>query len=678
MKKLITKQARLFILLMTTILLVISTILIFRVNTNYDMTEYLPRDSQTLKGLEVLDETFGNHAQVEVMIVDKTIEETMVIKENLTSLPDIMQVVWMDDYVDISQPSTIDDETINAFYKNQNPLLTLIFYEDAYDTSIENTITSIESLLADETIYFRGQAIDHIASREVSENETFKIILIIIPICFVILIFASRSWIEPLIILTVLGIGVLINMGTNAFLPNVSFITLTIAAALQLAISLDYSLFYIHQFYEYKDEGEPVGSAVHKAFKKSFPVITASALTTMIGFASLFFMRYRIGLDIGLVLTKGILLSYLSVIFVLPILLVIANPLIEKLRHRHLMFHLQGLKKSFHRFRYLILVIFVLILGFGIVFQGQTTYLFGNSAYTGDQSEIKEHYQPYQTITLLLKDSSKSKELTLISELNEVEYIDNIDALYTVVSPAVPEAFIPQEVLAIYQQGDYHRVTIYTSLVNENQSTFELNDHINQVVENQYETYYTLGTIPSTSEIRDTVIEDTPIVLLVSVGLIFIVLIIVFRNILLSLLLIAVIQAAIWFNVGLLAVNDRQVIYIGYLVVLALQLGATIDYAVLFASRYKSKRQMDPPIISLAYALKKTSIPIMISGLVLASAGFAEMLFSEIQVVSDIGLLIGRGALLSLGLVLLVLPALLLIFDKWLINVHGQKSINEK
>jgi predicted RND superfamily exporter protein len=674
MKKLITNQARLFILLVTSILLVISIILAFQVETNYDMTEYLPRDSQTLKGLDVLDETFGNHAQVELMIVNQTIEETMVIKQNLSSLPEIMRIVWMDDYVDISQPSTIDDETINAFYKNQNPLLMLVFYEDAYDTSIESSIESIESLLADEAIYFRGQAIDHMASRDISENETLKIILIIIPICFIILIFASRSWIEPVIILLVLGIGVLLNMGTNAFLPNVSFITLTIAAALQLAISLDYSLFYIHQFYELKDEGESVINAVQKAFKKAFPVITASALTTMIGFASLFFMRYRIGLDIGLVLTKGILLSYLSVIFVLPVLLVIANPLIEKLRHRHFMFHLQGLKQIFYRFRYGLLVVFILILGFGIIFQGQASYLFGNSAYAGDHSEITEHYDSYQTITLLLKDSSKSKELTLIGELNELNHIDKIDALYTVVPPTLPDAFIPEEVLANYHQGDYSRLTIYTSLVSENQFTFDLNDQINQVVENEYETYYSLGTIPSTSEIRDTVLEDTPIVLLVSVGLIFIVLLIVFKNVLLSLLLIAVIQAAIWFNVGLLAVNDRQVIYIGYLVVLALQLGATIDYAVLFASRYKSKRQKDSPLEALAYALKKASIPIMISGFVLASAGFAEMLFSEIQVVSDIGLLIGRGALLSLGLVLLILPALLLIFDKWLINLKVQKN----
>jgi hypothetical protein len=466
-------------------------------------------------------------------------------------------------------------------------------------------------------------------------------------------------------------------MGTNAFLPNVSFITLTIAAALQLAISLDYSLFYIHQFYELKDEGEPVKTAVHKAFKKAFPVITASALTTMIGFASLFFMRYRIGLDIGLVLTKGILLSYLSVIFVLPALLVMTNPLIEKLRHRHFMFHLQGLKHIFYQFRYVLLVVFIMILGFGIAFQSQTTYLFGNSAYTGNESEITDHYAPYQTITLLLKDSSKSKELTLIGELNELEHVNKIDALYTVVPASVPEAFIPEDVLGNYQQGDYSRLTLYTPLVSENQSTFDLNDQINQVVDKHYETYYSLGTIPSTSEIRDTVLEDTPIVLMVSVGLIFIVLIIVFKNILLSLLLIAVIQAAIWLNVGLLAVNDRQVIYIGYLVVLALQLGATIDYAVLFASRYKSKRQEDSPLKALGYALKKASIPIMISGFVLASAGFAEMLFSEIQVVSDIGLLIGRGALLSLGLVLLILPALLLIFDKWLINIKNHKTTKE-
>ncbi|HKL47652.1 MAG TPA: MMPL family transporter [Candidatus Izemoplasmatales bacterium] len=676
MKILVAKVARWLILSLTLVLVGLSVYLSFQINTNYDMTEYLPSDSQTLAGIEVIEDTFGNYAQIEMMIKYLSIEEALTIKQKVLNVSGVVNVVWMDDYININDPASIPDELSKTYYHNSHPRMLIILQADVYEPMIEDIIKEIDTLTVDEEVFFRGDAMDHIASREISENETIKIILIIIPICFIILIFASRSWIEPVIILATLGIGVIINMGTNAFLPNVSFITLTIAAALQLAISLDYSLFYIHRYYEFIDGGEPAQSAAHKAFKKALPVISASAMTTIIGFVALFFMRYKIGLDIGVVLTKGILLSYLSVILVLPAILVTAHPLIEKFRHRHLMFHLQGLKQFFYRFRYGILVLFILILSFGIVFQSQTKYLFGNASYTGEQSdvavdrqEIGQHYDAYQTITVLLKDSSKDKELSLINQFNQLENVHQIDALYTSVPPATPESMIPDYIKASFEQDDYSRMMIYTPLIVESDLSFELNDQINNIIRNDYDTYYTLGMIPSTSEIRDTVIEDTPIVLLVSIGLIFIVLVIVFKNIILSFILILVIQAAIWLNVGLLAVNDRQVIYIGYIVVLALQLGATIDYAVLFASRYKSYRNTHQPIESLGHSLKKTSIPIMISGLVLAGAGFAEMLFSDIQVISDIGLLIGRGALLSLALVLFILPSLLLIFDRWLMTI---------
>lgn len=667
------KKARWWVLIITFLLMIVAAILAFNVKTNYDMTTYLPKDSMTKEGLLVLDETFGNHAKVELMVEDINLLEAYQIKQSIMTIDGVLRVVWLDDFADITAPATIDPAILTSYYRDEVALFTIIFEEDNYALEIEGALDEIRLTLNEETIYLRGEALDAIASRDVAEAEFFKILMIIIPICIIILIFASASWLEPFLILLVLGIAVLLNLGTNALLPNVSFITLTIAAALQLAISLDYSLFFIHRYYELVDEGLDKRSAVSQAFKKSWSVITASALTTMIGFVALFFMRYRIGFDIGVVLSKGILFSYLTVLFVLPVLIVIFAPWLEKFRHRSLMFNLHGLARFFIKARYALLVAFIVILGLGIFFQTKTDYLFGAKEYTGsdstialDKAAISDVFGDYQSITLLLKNADKASELALLQTLAPEPQIVSIDALYTLADPMVPESALPSEMVFGYLQGDYRRITLYVNITEETDEMFSFQAHLSGILDDRFETYYALGFIPSTDEIRTTVIEDTPIVLWVSVGLIALVLVIVFKNLLTAILLISVIQAAIWFNVGLLAINDRQVIYIGYLVVLALQLGATIDYAVLFASRYKECRQHHEKADALGFALTKASMPIMISGLILASAGFTEMLFSDIIVVSDIGLLLGRGALLSLVMVLFVLPGLIYLLDPWI------------
>lgn len=675
MKILLKKSARWLILSLTIVLVLGSAILSTTVSTNYDMTEYLPEESQTLEGLEVLEDTFGNHALIELMVEEVSISRAYQIKLDIQTIDGVMQVIWLDDQADISNPSMIDPELMSTYYVENRALFRVVFEEDPYDLAIEDHIDAIETLLEDETIYMRGNPVQNIESRAIAEGEVFKIILIIIPICFIILVFASRSWLEPLIVLLVLGVGVVINLGTNAFLPSVSFITLTIAAALQLAISLDYSLFFIHRYYEYKDEGYEKKVAANFAFKKSLPVITASALTTMIGFIALFLMRYRIGFDIGIVLTKGIFFSYLSVIFLLPVLIIMLDKYLEKLRHRHFMFHLGFLKTFFIKMKYVIGLLFIGFMIFGGIYRTRVDYLFGAGEYASDastlamdQEEINQYFDDYQTITLLLKDSTKTQELALIDQLNNNEHVLKIEALYTLVNPSIPESFIPENVINMFRQNQYTRMTVYVSLTEENEEMFAFYESFDESVKDQYETYYALGTIPSTYEIRDTVIEDTPIVIWVSIALIALVLLAIFRNIAVAILLILVIQTAIWMNIGLLAMNDRQVIYIGYLVVLALQLGATIDYAVLFANRYLEARKTDIKHVALHRTLKYASIPIMISGLVLATAGFIEMIFSNISVVSDIGLLIGRGALFSLMMVVLILPALMILLDRFLIK----------
>lgn len=675
MNFLMKKKGRVIILSIVGVLIVFSAFLLPNVNTNYDMTEYLSEDSMTQEGMDVLDDSFGNHATIQVMVEDISLYRALGNKYMLEDIDGVMDVVWLDDVIDLSTIATADPMTVGAYYQNNIALYTVVFYEDSYGLTIEDSIQEIETLFAGFTVSMRGDALDNIESREIAEGEVIALMLIILPIAVIILVIASKSWFEPVLILLALGVAVLLNMATNALLPHVSFITLTIAAALQLAISLDYSLFLIHRYDEYKTAGYSVHVAMQKALKKVFPTITASALTTIVGFLALLFMQFKIGFDIGIVLSKGIVFSYLSVIFLLPVLIIIFSGTLERMRHKAFFFNVAFLTKPLIKARYVLAGLLVVIAGVGFYFQSQAGYLFGASEYLDEDSEVYEdqeaiqsYFGVYQPVIILVEEQNLSKESTLIQNIVALEETLQVDSLAVHVDPNTPLTMIPDEIKGNYIQNDISRIVVYTNIEGEGETMFSYHESLDAIVAAEYDTYYLLGIVPSTYEIRDTVLEDTPVVVLVSVIAIAIILAIIFRNLIIPLLLLAVIEASIWLNVGFLGMFDTKVVYIGYLVVLALQLGATIDYAVLLSSRYREMRETHDKKDAVYHALRRASIPIMISGVILASAGFSEAIYSNLSAVTDIGLLIGRGALLSMAFVLIFLPALLYIFDSLIVK----------
>ncbi len=676
MKSLLSVKGRVGVFISTFVLVFASVFLIFQVETNYDMTEYLPQDSMTAEGMKLLEDTFGNHAAIQVMVSDVAILEAMVLKQEIASVDGVLQVEWLDDYVDMEDLASADPIYFGMFYLDEHALFTVVFEEGPFDFTVEEAIVTIRSSLDGYDVSMRGEALDNMAAREVAEGEVLSIILIILPISFLILLIASRSYLEPFIILGVLGVAVLFNMGTNALLPSVSFITLTLAAALQMAISLDYSLFMIHRFYEFRSSGESVHSAVLNAVRKAFPAITASALTTIFGFLALLFMRYGIGRDIGIVLSKGIVFSYLSVLFILPVVLVFSAPLLEKLKHRAWFFDLGAIRHLLIKGRYMFSMVLLVLVGVGFYFQSQADFVFGASEYTDEDTQvtvereaIREVYGVYQPVVILFETEDVVKEQILVAELFGMDEVLHVEALVTTVDvSSVPKSMIPVEILSMYEIDGISRIIIYTDLYRENQAMFDFYERLDDTVGVVYESHYLLGVVPATYEIRDTVLADTWVVMVASIVAIGLVLMLVFRNLLIPLILLLVIQASIWVNVGVMGIFEVRVVYIGYLVVLALQLGATIDYAVLFMSRYIESRKVNDKESALYESLKRSSIPIMISGSVLATAGFAEAFYSDLSVVSDIGLLIGRGALLAVLFVLVFVPVLAYLFDRFIVK----------
>lgn len=676
-------KKRLIILSIIILLTILSSIFIPKVETNYDLTTYLPSDSNIIKGIDTLEDEFGVHSLIELQINNVTPDEVIAIKTFLKEIEHVEQVIWIDDYVDISTVpiSMIDENVLSSFYIDEKALLQISISLDVYDLNMEIVLEQIKDEIQSFDFALRGDAIMNIENRHIANQEVIKIMLLILPIVILIMVVASKSWIEPLILLISIGVAVVLNLGTNIILPNVSYITQTMSLALQLALSLDYGLFLMHRFYEEKEKTEDLSQAIKLAFKRSFPSITASALTTVAGFVSLLFMSYKIGFDIGIVLSKGILLSYLSTMILTPILIYLMYPWIEKTMHKHWLKPFKSYIKRISKLKYAIVIVFMIITVGGIYYSNQTEYLYGNNTSFDqdrtvmlDKNEISETFGDYQTIVILVPNNEILHEVNLAKALNENPNIEDVTSLVTTVDPNIPRSLLPTDLISQFVGDNYTRFIIKTSIHEENSDLYIFSDDLNTIINTYYDEYYIVGMAESTTEIKSLVLNDQLMITLLSMIAIFIILLITFKSFLIPIILVLVIQSAIWFNLSILYLQDIKTIYIGYLVVMAIQLGATIDYAVLMTHRYVENRKTLNVFDAMDFSFQKSFITITISAFVLACAGFTEGIFSNISAVKDIGYLLGKGTLISYIFVLIFLPALLMTLDKIFIHLNRAKK----
>ncbi len=657
-------------------LLLVSFFFIPRTTINYDMTIYLPNDSSTKQGLEIIKDEFQEESSIQILVMDITATTLIPLMDSIESITNVSQVIWLDDYVDLTVVPIefIDAQTLAPFYQEGDALITIIFDTDAYDTSLESSINTIKTILGDYELHLRGDILVNTQARNVAKDEVIKIMYLIVPIILIILLLASHAWIEPLLILIALGIAILFNTITNGLLPNVSFITQTMALALQLALSIDYALFLIHRFYEER-KTNTARDAAHLARNHAFKSITASALTTIAGFTALFFMKYQIGFDIGLVLSKGIIFSYLSTIILLPILLEWFDPLIQKTKHGMLLPSFKKFFKLQYKIRYILFFILVALIGLGAYFQTNTTYLYGSSSLSGsestltqDQKLIRDRFGYHNQLIILFPNESVEKEISLAGSLTSLPQVSNVNALVTSVDPTIPRAFLPQSLLDQFIGENYSRMIVTTSLYEENAALYSFVDDLHQRISIHYDEFYIVGNASALSDIRSSILDQNLVITLLTIVAVGLIVGIIFKSFTIPILLVGIIQGAVWINLSILYFMNTEVIYIGYLVVMSIQLGATIDYAVLLTNRYLDERKTLPKKEAMLEAYSKSSISILISGVILTIAGFIEGLFSNIESVTDIGLLLGKGALISSLMIFIFLPTALVLLDRILIH----------
>ncbi|MEG0998887.1 MAG: MMPL family transporter [Clostridiales bacterium] len=664
------------------ILVGISGFCITQVTVNYDMTKYLPEDSITKQSINILEKDFTYPGTARVAADNVTMLEAQQIKNKIAAVDGVASVMWLDNFANTATPTQfIDEKLLKDYYMDNKALYTIEFKEGDYSSKTGQAILEIGAIIgADGGII--GSAEDARFTRSILSEEATKIMLIVVPFCLLILMLAGKTWIEPLFYIASIGVAVAFNMGTNLIFRDISYITQSMASVLQLAISMDYSLFLFHRYLEEKDSGLERHQALAVAIKKSLSSISASALTTIAGFAALVFMQYRIGFDLGMVLGKGIVFSFLCTITFLPLLILSFHKVIDKTRHRS--FLPTFAKHKTLRWKYPVIIIIILVAVPCFFAQNNNDFLYGDTSGSAGSAQmlatkekVTKTFGESEPVMILVPNNNIAAEAKLCKDLQNLNFVRSVQSIPTLADPTIPRDMLPTTLKDQFLSEDFSRIVVFLNLGNESKLTYSTTEKLQNLADKYYDNgWYMAGKSTATTDIKQTIENDNTIISLFSILSVGLIILIFFQSVSLPVLLISVIEFSIWINMSVPYFQGTQLIYIGYLVVSSIQLGATIDYAILMSHRYMEFREMLPPNESAIRTMQTAGGSVITSALILTVAGMTEGIVSNIESVSQIGFLLGRGAFLSGLLVLVVLPRLLVVCDKLIMKTtyHGKRK----
>ena len=652
------------------ILLIISFILIPRVKINYDLSEYIPDTERAKRGMNILEEEFAMQGYARIMINDVTLVEAKEYKDKIAAVDGVDMVLWLDDSVDIYRPvEYIDEDLLSDYYKDGSALIEVMFEESEYSSKTNDAVEEIQKLLPENSNMI-GSAVDTKSAQDTVQKELGNIMIMVVPVVLIILILTTDSFVSPLLFLAVIGMSIFLNMGTNVIFKHVSFLTYSLVAALQLAVSMDYSVFMLHEF-QAQDKSD-LEEAMVKTISKAALSITSSALTTIAGFLALVFMGFTIGKDMGLVFAKGIVLSLFCVIFFMPYLILRFYPWIEKTTHKTLLPNFDKFARFTSKFSYIIIAIVILIVLPSYIAQKQNVFLYGSASFGGgegtkvyeDEKLIVEKFGRSNPVIILVPTGDYISEKEMAEEFEDLEVVKKVQSLANLVGEGVPDSFIPVDNYEMFRTENYSRFLIYLRTSSESDLAFESIDKIEEITSKYYgDNYEITGVIPITMNIKEVVTADYNTVNLLSIASVMIILLFTFKSVAIPILLIIVIESGIFINMAIPYFSGNSMMFLGYLIVSSIQLGATIDYAILMTNNYLDARQYRYKYSASRIATNKSVTAIITSGGILTCAGYLIKIGSTINAISELGGLVGRGAIMSMILVIFVLPHILEIFD---------------
>lgn len=668
-------KCRIPILILAVALLVPSLIGMIMTRINYDMLTYLPGDIDTVVGQDILMDEFGKGAFSFVIIEGMDPKDVSSLREDISHVDHVDTVLWYDDFADVSVPMEIlPSKLYDAFNSGDSTMLAIFFDTSTSSDDTMEAITAIRSI-AGKQCFVSGMSAMVTDLKDLCEKEEPIYVGIAVALACVAMMIFMDNWITPFVFLMSIGMAILLNMGTNYFLGEISYLTKALSAVLQLAVTMDYSIFLWHSYEEQKSMYEDNKEAMAAAINNTLTSVVGSSITTVAGFIALCFMSYTLGLDLGIVMAKGVILGVIGCVTTLPSMILVLDKLLQKTSHKSLLPDMgkvaSGITKVFPVF---------LILFLGLVLPSYLSYKATNNevyydlgetlpedmAYVVANSKLQEDFGVGAThMVLVSTDVSDTDVRAMIHEMENVEGIKYALGLESVVGPLVPEEMLPESVKEVLKSDDWELLLVNSEYKT---ATDEVNAQINELntILKKYDSKGMLiGEAPCTKDLIETTDEDFKVVNTVSIVAIFVIIALVEKSITLPLILVAVIELSIFINLGLAHLTGTSLPFIAPICISTIQLGATVDYAILMTTRYKQERYEGRDKREAVTNALKVSIPsIIVSAMGLFSATFGVALYSDVDIISSLCDLMARGAIVSMFAVILFLPAMFMLFDK--------------
>ena len=643
------------------------------VAVDYDMNDYLPENSASTVALDVMNEQFEDGVpNARVMVKNVTIPEALEYKEKISEVDGVTDVTWLDDVQSVDIPiETIDSDTVETYYVDGNALFSVTIDEE----KTTEAVNAIRDIIGQDDA-MTGSAVSTAVATESTVSEISRISVIAVIFVIIVLIITTDSWFEPVVVMIGLGVAIIINSGSNLIFGEISFVTNAAGTILQLAVSMDYTVFLIHRFTECRRQTDNPKEAMVMALTMSTSSILSSGLTTVIGFLALCLMQFGIGPDLGRALAKGIAISLVTVFTFMPCLILSTYKWLDKFSHRPFVPSFKGFGKVVYRVMIPVMVLFIITIIPSYMASNSNSFYYGASKIfnektkTGaDTAEIEDIFGKNDTYVLMVPKDNKPVQKELSDALHDIPQVKSIISYVDTVGMEIPESYLDEATYSKLCSDDYTRMVINVDAEYEGEQTFDLVESIRDTAQDYFpDEWYLAGQGISTYDLMDTVTKDMVKVNLVAIAAVFIVLLFTLKSITLPVLLVLGIETAIWINLSIPYFAGQTIFYIAYLIISSIQLGATVDYAILLTERYKELRQIYNKKDAIVNTLSAVTVSILTSGSALTVVGFLLGAISTHGLLSQLGYFLGKGTLCSLFIVFFALPGMLFTFDRTFIK----------
>ena len=640
---------------------------------NYDILIYLPSDIETIKGEKILSEEFNMGAFSVVVVDNMKTKDILELEEEIRKIDTVAKAVSIADVIGTNIPTEmIPDEIKNEIYKDNTTVILVTFTEGISD---DDTIAAVNKLrdVADERCKASGMTSVLIDTRNLSDSEVLIYVVIAVALCLIILQLALDSYLVPILILANIGIAVLFNMGTNIFLGEISYITKAISSVLQLGVTMDFAIFLYHSYTQEKEKNSNKEGAMATAISKTLVSVVGSSLTTIAGFLALCSMNLTLGKDIGIVMAKGVLFGVISVVTVLPAMILAFDKLIEKTKHKEILPKFKKVTNFVVKHYIVIAILFVIIVPMAFYGYKNTDVYYNLDKSLPDTLEsvsanniLKEKYGMVSTELLLVdKNLPNSKVQKMVEEIENLDGMEWVLSTAQIEKAGIPKEVLPEDLISMFETDKYQLIILNSKY---EIATDELNSQVgkvNEIIKQYDENAILAGEGPLMKDLVEIADHDFKSVNIVSIAVIFIIMLFVLKSISLPVILIGVIETAIFINMGIPYYTHLTLPFVASIVIGTIQLGATIDYAILITTKFVNERKSGKDKKEAVKEALGTSIgSIVVSGLCFFGATFGVGVYSQIEMIGSLCNLISRGAIISMFTVIFALPAFLIIFDK--------------